>query len=93
MDLNVLDAVRELIRKGDVEQAIQRAKDFLRSSATKHDEAYYLIGNAYRKQGNWQQALNNYRYAAEINPQSPARQARQMVMDILNFYNKDMYNQ
>ena len=57
------------------------------------DEVYYLRGNAYRKQGNWQQALNNYQSAIEINPESPALQARKMVMDILEFYHKDMYNQ
>ena len=57
------------------------------------DEAYYLRGNAYRKQGNWQQALNNYQYAIDLNPESPAQHAYQMAMDILNFYNKDMYNQ
>ena len=50
-------------------------------------------GNAYRKQGNWQQALNNYQYAIDLNPESPAQHAYQMAMDILNFYNKDMYNQ
>lgn len=29
----------------------------------------------------------------DINPDSPAKNAYAMVMDILNFYNKDMYNQ
>lgn len=54
---------------------------------------YYLLGNAYRKMGNWQQALNNYLEAIERNPESPAVSARDMIMNILNFYNKDMYNQ
>ena len=57
------------------------------------DEPYYLLGNAYRKQGNWQLALNNYLEAIERNPDSPAVNAHKMMMDILNFYNKDMYNQ
>ena len=38
-------------------------------------------------------ALNNYLEAIERNPDSPAVHARQMLMDILEFYNKDMYNQ
>ena len=50
---------------------------------------YYLLGNAYRKMGNWQQALNNYLEAIERNPESPAVSARDMIMNILNFYNKD----
>ena len=52
-----------------------------------------ILGNAYRKQGNWQLALNNYQYAIDLNPDSPAREAYRMAMDILNFFNKDMYNQ
>lgn len=88
-----LTILKELIKQGDVEQAIRRLDELLQTDIPDKDRAYYLLGNAYRKQGNWQQALNNYRHAIDLNPESPARQARQMVMDILNFYNKDMYNQ
>ena len=40
-----------------------------------------------------QGALNNYQEAIALDPESPAADARKMVMDILNFYNKDMFNQ
>ena len=73
--------------------AILLLDELLQTDFPQKDEAYYLRGNAYRKQSNWQQALNNYRYAIDLNPDSPARQAYNMVMDILNFYHKDMYNQ
>lgn len=88
-----LDLVKEYISQGKVEEACQELDVFLQTSETNLDEAYYLYGNARRKQGNWQQALNNYCRAMDINPDSPARHAYAMVMDILNFYNKDMYNQ
>ncbi len=88
-----IKTIKELINQGNVEQAIGKLKRLLQEDFPQKDEAYYLLGNAFRKQGDWQQALNNYCYATEINPESPARNARQMVMDILNFYNKDMYNQ
>lgn len=88
-----LITIKALISQGDVEQAIRLLDDYLQAESPQKDEAYYLRGNAYRKQGNWQQALNNYRYAIDLNPNSPAHQAHRMVMDILNFYNKDMYNQ
>jgi hypothetical protein len=39
-----------------------------------------------------QLAINNYLEAMEINPESPARQAHAMMMKIMNFFNKDMYN-
>lgn len=88
-----LTLIKELITDGNVEDAIRRLDEILTEEFPGKDEAYYLRGNAYRKQGNWQQALNNYSYAIDLNPESPALHARKMVMDILNFYNKDMYNQ
>ena len=92
-NMEQLDTIKELISQGNVEQAVQLLDEMLQTDFPRKDEAYYLRGNAYRKQGNWQQALNNYRYATDLNPDSPARQAYAMVMDILNFYHKDMYNQ
>ena len=88
-----LNSIKELINQGDVEPAIRQLDTLLQTDFPGKDEAYYLLGNAYRKQGDWQQALNNYRYAIDLNPDSPARQARDMAMDILNFFHKDMYNQ
>ena len=88
-----LKTIKELINQGDVAEAIRQLDEYLITDSTDRDEAFYLLGNAYRKQGNWQLALNNYQYAIEINPDSPAVQARKMVIDILNFYNKDMFNQ
>lgn len=58
---------------------------------TKSDELYER-GNVFRKQGNWQEAINCYIEAIELNPDSPAVEAKAMLDDILNFYNKDAYN-
>lgn len=91
-----IDYLKELINQGDVDKAIGRLDQLLTESSTSEGEKdvlYYLRGNAYRKKGDWQQALNNYQYAIDFNPDSPAKQARNMVIDILNFYHKDMYNQ
>ena len=88
-----LNTIKELINQGNIEQAILQLDEILQTDFPEKDEAYYLRGNAYRKQSNWQQALNNYQYAIDLNPDSPARQASNMVMDILNFFHKDMYNQ
>ena len=87
-----LISIKEAIKEGKLGTAIEELSQYIQSDS-KNDEAYYLLGNAYRKLGNWQMALNNYLEAMEINPESPAVQAHQMTMDILNFYNKDMYNQ
>lgn len=93
MEINDLNTIKELINRGKADEAIETLNRFIESNPSPGDEAYYLLGNAYRKKGNWQMALNNYLSAIEINPESPAVHAREILMDILNFYNKDMYNQ
>lgn len=56
------------------------------------DQIFYLLGNIQRKKSNWQEALQYYAQAIEINPDSPATHAREMIVQILNFYDKDRYN-
>ncbi len=55
-------------------------------------EDYYIKGNKFRQEGNFQQAINAYVEAMEIDPNSPAKEAKRMLDDILNFYCKDFYN-
>ena len=57
-----------------------------------NSEDYYEQGNAYRRQGNWQKALECYAEAIELDPESPAVQAREMLNNILVFYSKDALN-
>lgn len=92
-DMNDLIAIKELINQGKAGEAIEILDSYLSTATSRQDQAYYLKGNAYRKLGNWQEALNNYRLAIDMNPESPASEAREALLDILNFYNKDMYNQ
>ena len=84
--------IKQMIQEDELNTALSYLNDLIQRQPD-NDEAYYLLGNIYRKQGNWQMALNNYLEAIERNPDSPAAHARQMLMDILEFYNKDMYNQ
>ncbi|MCD7978129.1 MAG: tetratricopeptide repeat protein [Tannerellaceae bacterium] len=86
-----MDHIKHLISGGQTETAIQLLNELIENNKT-NDEAYYLRGNAYRKTGNFKEALTNYLVAIELNPDSPAVQAHHMLMDILNFYNKDLYN-
>ena len=89
-----LSQYKKEIREGEIEKAILGLKKYIETNNVScEDEPFYLLGNAYRKQGNWQMALNNYLEAIEKNPESPAVNAKKMLMDILEFYNKDMYNQ
>ncbi|MBR4533401.1 MAG: tetratricopeptide repeat protein [Bacteroidaceae bacterium] len=52
----------------------------------------YEQGNAHRKQQRWAEALNAYEQATALDPESPARTARTMLMEIMDFYCKDYYN-
>ncbi len=52
----------------------------------------YQRGNQFRKEGNWQEAINNYIAAIELDADSPAVEAKAMLDDILGFYHKDAYN-
>ena len=88
-----LKEIRDIIKKGDADTAIHKLTKLIASESQPGAESYYLLGNAFRKKGDWQGALNNYQEAISIDPSSPASSARNMVMDILNFYNKDMFNQ
>lgn len=55
-------------------------------------DEYYRLGNEYWRRGDWKHAIDNYLEAIELDPQSPAVEAKQMIDDILNFYCKDIYN-
>ena len=86
------ETIKNLISDGKLQEAIGQL-DELFGKDGKDVELYYLRGNAYRKLCDWQQALNNYLEAISLNPESPAVEAHRMLMEILEFYNKDMYNQ
>jgi tetratricopeptide (TPR) repeat protein len=53
---------------------------------------FYDQGNVLRKEGKWAEAINCYIRAIELDPDSPAVEAKRMLEDILAYYNKDMYN-
>jgi Flp pilus assembly protein TadD len=86
-----LEQIKQLLINEVIDEAIAHLIDFTEKNPDS-DEAFFLLGNAYRKKENWEFALNNYRKAMDLNPESPAKLAYKMVIDILNFYNKDMFN-
>lgn len=85
--------IETLINNGNIQEAIETLDAAIDNSPAKNDRLFYLRGNAYRKSGDWKKALDNYLEAIDINPDSPAKEAYRMAMDIMEFYNKDMFNQ
>lgn len=91
--MNDIERIKELIDNGETELALLECDNMLNTCDTDKDTIYYLKGSIYRKQENWQMALNNYQMAIDINPQSPAVTARKMIINILEYYYKDQFNQ
>ncbi len=89
MELSVL---KSRLAEGVSESLIQDFMEYI-SVHPESDEAYFLLGNAYRRQENWEFALNAYQQAMDLNAESPARLAYDAIQEVLAFYNKDMYNQ
>lgn len=87
-----MEQIRQLLKDNKTSEAIRLLDAYIAENPSA-DMAFYLRGNAYRKLGDFRQALNNYLSAMELNPDSPARQAHDMLIKILDFYYKDMYNQ
>ena len=87
------DRLCALLDAHDPDGAIALVEEYRSGGGVMDDSLFYLLGNAWRKKGNWQMAINNYLEAIHLNPESPARQALEIANEILAFYNKDMYNQ
>ena len=87
------ERITALLQEDKADEAIAALEAFRSAGGVMDDSLFYLLGNAWRKKGNWQMAMNNYLEAVQLNPESPARQALDIAREILDFYNKDMYNQ
>lgn len=90
-----LEKIKSLIAEGEIDQALAmcEAEASTETDTTRLEIIYYTMGNAHRKREDWQKALNSYQKAIDLNPQSPAVTARKMIIDILNYYYKDQFNQ
>lgn len=88
-----IETSKALLEQGRIEDAIKKLEELTNDESDElKDVAYYILGNAYRRGNNWKDAINNYTRAIELNPDSPAVALRKNCIEILNFYNTDMYN-
>ena len=87
------ERISDLLARDRADEAIGLLDKYRKDGGRMDDALFYLLGNAWRKKGNWQMAMNNYLEAVHLNPGSPAAQALEIANEILAFFNKDMYNQ
>ncbi|MDO4930754.1 MAG: hypothetical protein Q4E59_06445 [Bacteroidales bacterium] len=82
--------IKEKLDNGETEEALALIEQGLQAG----DDAYlyYLKGNAHTKAADWRQAINAYLRAEELEPDGPATEAKRLLNQILEFYNKDLYN-
>lgn len=73
------------------EEAIRLLSDFIAENPD-NDEALTLRGMKQWGLGNRSEAINDYLEAIRINPESKARLALKATNEILDYYNKDLYN-
>lgn len=62
------------------------------AQAPDKESLYLERGKRYWQLRDIPHAFADYDAALRLNPQSPARELKAMAMDILAFYNKEMYN-
>ena len=56
------------------------------------DNLYYQRGRLYWRLGRKSQAISDYERAVALNSASPAAAALTIARDVMNFFNKDLYN-
>ncbi len=58
----------------------------------KTEEDYYQLGKKYQQKQDWGEAINAYKKALELNPESRAAAALEYIYEILAFRHNDLLN-
>ncbi len=87
-----LDEIKAVISAGTApEEGIPMLTEYI-STHPDDDEALTVRGMRYWSRGDRASAINDYLAAIRINPDSRARMALKATNEILDYYNKDLYN-
>lgn len=87
-----LEQIKQQISAGlTPEEAITILTEYLTENPN-DEEALTMRGLKHWSCGHRSEAINDYLAAIKINPESKAKMAMQATYDILDFYNKDLYN-
>lgn len=95
--IETINQIKEMLAKSQSQDVIERCDYIIEHSEGVEDkkylaQIYYLRGNAYRQLGDWGKAMSSYLEATDRDPNSPAKQAYAHSLEILDFYNHDLYN-
>lgn len=87
-----LHEIRTLISGGLAKNEAVKLLDAYIAENPSDDSALALRGLQHWSLQQRKEAINDYLAAIAINPDSPARAALQSAREILDYYNKDLYN-
>ncbi|MDE7441931.1 MAG: hypothetical protein K2M69_07185 [Muribaculaceae bacterium] len=85
-------ALRLEVKQATSQEAAIEILSVYIASHPESDEALTMRGMKYWGAGQRSLAIKDYLAAIRINPDSRAKLALQASQDILNYYNKDLYN-
>lgn len=86
-----MEEIKALIKGMSSEEAIEFLDKFIKENPHNTD-ALTLRGMRYWSLGQRADAINDYLAAIKIDPECSAKQALRATNDILDYYNKDLYN-
>lgn len=87
-----LTDIKERVKKGcGSDEALRLLDEYIREHP-QDDEALTERGMVHFGRGERALAINDYLEALRINPESNAKIALKAANDILDYYNKDLYN-
>ena len=86
-----LTEIEALLRAGELEEANQSLQDFVKAEPA-NPQGWYMLGNLYRRQQLWGDAINMLNKAKLLDPDGPADAAIESIYNIIRFVNKDLMN-
>jgi len=86
-----LTEIEALLRAGKLEEAHQSLQAFVKAEPA-DPQGWYMLGNLYRRQQLWGDAINALNKAKMLNPDGPADAAIESIYNIIRFVNKDLMN-
>ena len=88
---NKLIEIERMLCGNRVEEAYDTLQILLKQEPT-NSQAWYLLGNLFRRHQMWGDAINAYNQAKLIEPDGPAAIAIEAIYDILRYRNTDLIN-
>ena len=89
--MKTYDQLKEMIKGRTGDEAVALLTEYI-AAHPESDDAYTLRGMKYWGMQKRALAINDYLAAIRLNPSSRAAEALKATNEILDYYNKDLYN-